>query len=90
MTDEEYEALCQANKEKINAIRALDPSFDMAYKLGTLQARAKFAMQYLRMASNQVKNRYIRKMLRLESNQLRKFLVEECKMDIPFDPRYDV
>ena len=90
MTDEEFEELCSANKKKIDAIRALDPSFDMAYKLGTLQARAKFAMTYLRLASNNVKNRYIRKMLRLEANQLRKFLVEECKMDIPFDARYDV
>lgn len=90
MTDEEYEELCKANKIKIDAIRALDPSFDMAYKLGTLQARAQFAMKYLRMASNQVSNRYVRKMLRLEAIQLRNFLVNECKMDIPFDARFDV
>lgn len=90
MTDEEFEELVKANKQKIDAIRALDPSFDMAYKLGTLQARAKFAMMYLRMASNNVKNRYVRKMLRLEAIQLRQFLVEECKMDIPFDARYDI
>lgn len=90
MTDEEFEELCKANKKKIDAIRALDPMFDMAYQMGTLQARAKFAMVYLRMASKNVKNRYIRKMLRQESNELRKFLVEECKMDIPFDARYDV
>lgn len=89
-TDEQREQLREANKRKIEEIRRLDPSFDMAYQLGSLQARSKFAMSYLRMASNNVKNRYIRAMLRRESNELRKFLVEECKMDIPFDARYDV
>mgnify|MGYP000889275665 FL=1 len=90
LTAEQREELHQANKRKIEEIRKLDPSFDMAYQLGSLQARAKFAMHYMRMASNNVKNRYVRAMLRRESNELRKFLVEECKMDIPFDARYDV
>ena len=90
LTEEQREELHQANKRKIEEIRRLDPSFDMAYQLGSLQARAKFAMSYMRMASNNVKNRYVRAMLRRESNELRKFLVEECKMNIPFDARFDV
>lgn len=90
MTDEEYEELCKANKIKIDEIRKLNPSYDMAFKLGSLQARAKFAMTHLRMASNMVKNRYIKKMLRKEANEIRKFLVDECEMDISFDARYDV
>lgn len=83
----------KSNREfevKMAKIRAADHSFDMAYKLGTLQSKASFAVKYLRMASDNVKNKYMREMLRKEANSIRKFLVEECKMDIPFDARYDV
>lgn len=89
-TDIDFEASTKAHNERMAKIRAVDPSFDMAYKLGTLQSKASFAVKYLRMASENVKNPYIRKMLREEANSLKKFLVEECKMDIPFDPRFDV
>ncbi len=88
--DVDFEASTKAHNERMAEIRATSPAFDMAYKLGTLQAKAGFAVKYLRMASENVKNPYIRKMLREEANSLKKFLVEECKMDIPFDPRFDV
>lgn len=76
--------------ERIAQLRAEDPSFNIAYCLGSLQARASFAVKYLRIGSNNCKNKYIRAMMRKEAAELRKFLVEECKMDIPFDVRYDV
>lgn len=88
--DVDYEARTKEFNIEMARKRALDPSFDMAYKLGTLQAKAKFAVKYLRMASDNVKNQYMKKMLRDEANSIRKFLVEDCQMDIPFDARYDL
>ena len=89
-SDVDYEKSNREFEAKMKKIREADHSFDMAYKLGTLQSKATFAVKYLRMASDNVKNPYIREMLRKEANSIRKFLVEECKADIPFDPRYDV
>jgi hypothetical protein len=76
--------------EAIAKLRASDVGFDMAYKLGSLQAHASFAVKYLRMGAENCKNIHIRAMLRKEASSLRNFLVNECKMDIPFDSRYDV
>lgn len=91
MSDQEDEFAKNTREcnESIAKIRALDPSYDMAYKLGVLQAKAKFAVQYLRIGADNCKNPYTKASLRKEASELRNFLVNECKMDIPFDVRYD-
>ena len=88
--EDEFAKSSRECNESIAKLRASDSMFDMAYKLGSLQAKASFAVKYLRMGAENCTNIYIRGMLRKEAASLRKFLVEECKMNIPFDARYDV
>ena len=88
--EDEYAKSKRECDESIAKMRAIDQTFDMAYKLGSLQAHASFAVKYLRMGAENCKNIHIRAILRKEASNLRNFLVNECKMDIPFDSRYDV
>lgn len=76
-------------ESKMKNIREMDPSFDMAYKLGALQAKAEWAMKYLRIGADNCSNKYIKKMLLEEATKLREFLINECGHDIPFDAKYD-
>lgn len=88
--EKEFEKTHKEANERIAEMRRTDPRFDMAYCLGSLQAKSAWAVKMMRLGADNCKNSYIRGMLRKEAAELRKFLVEECKMDIPFDPRYDV
>lgn len=88
--NDDFEAQRKEADQKIKDIRKIDHTFDMAYKLGSLQAKAKWAVKMMRLGSENCKNEYVRGLLRKEAADLRKFLVEECQVEMPFDPRFDI